>query len=271
AVYPSGSFATPLGDVQVDEKLCKSLIKASPIFESNVGAHRREHSLEVQLPFLMRIFKAPFKIVPIVMNTGDLDTAVKIGEALAKAIRGKNVLIVVSSDFSHYPPKDIARKADLTILESLKRLDPAYFRLTNTILMRRGEKNLQTMACGEAAIIAGMTAAVRLGADKAVLLEYTNSGEVRPQTAQRVVGYGAMAFVKTGEPLPESFPLAGSGKKILLKTARQAIVDAFDKKPYDSELSSNITMNMPAAVFVTLTISGGLRGCIGTTQPQMSL
>ncbi len=271
AVYPSGSFATPLGDVQVDKKLCESLLKASPLFENNIKAHLREHSLEVQLPFLIRIFKSPFKIVPIVMNTDDLDTAVKIGSALAKTIKGKNVLIVVSSDFSHYPPKDIARKTDLTILETLKRLDPAYFWLSNRILMRRGEKNLQTTACGEAAIIAGMTAAINLGADKAVLLDYANSGEIRPETGQRAVGYGAMAFVKTGKPVPESFPPARADRKLLLKTARQTLIDAFDKKPYESELSSNIMMNMPSAVFVTLTKSGKLRGCIGTTEPQMIL
>lgn len=272
AVYPSGSFATPLGDVPIDKKLCRSLLEGFPLlFEDSVTAHLMEHSLEVQLPFLIRIFKSPFKIVPIVINTDDLDTAVKIGSALAKVIKGKNVLIVVSSDFSHYPPKDIARKADLTILETLKRLDPAYFWLSSRILMRRREKNLQTTACGEAAIIAGMTAAVSLGADKAVLLDYANSGEIRPETAQRAVGYGAMAFVKTGEPVPESFPPSGADRKLLLQTARQVIVDAFDKKPYESGLSSNITMNMPSAVFVTLTKSGKLRGCIGTTEPQMIL
>lgn len=271
AVCPSGSFQTPLGKIDIDEKLAKELIAASSLFENLPQAHEREHSIEVQLPFLIRKLKTPFKILPIVMNTDDPDTAIKAGDILGNILKRKKTLIVVSSDLSHYPEKNLASVVDRTTLEALKTADPEYFWLANRILMNRREKNLECTYCGEAGLIAGLTAARVLGADKGFLIKYSNSGESPLANPENAVGYASMAFARSGKPAPAEILLTPAQKKLLLSAARKAVADKLDGKTEPSRLFPDPVLNLPAAVFVTLTESGILRGCIGTTEPRAGL
>ena len=181
-------------------------------------------------------------------------------------------MLVISSDLSHYPPRDIARRADLTFLRALERLDPEYLALTARMLVGRREAGLETAACGLAALEAGMTAAVALGADRAVLWHYANSGEIAPATEGRSVGYGVAALVNFGRPAPKGFGLNDVSRARLLKVARDSIAEGQNGQGFEpGPLADNSEMNLPAAVFVTLTREGRLRGCIGTTVPQSGL
>jgi len=271
ALIAHGSFRTPLGAVPIDEELAARLLRESSVFEERTDAHAAEHSIEVQLPFLQKRFHN-FKIVPIVMNNEDPVAMRPIGEAIARAIKGKNVLLIISSDLSHYPPRDIARRADLTLLRALERLDPDYLESTAEMLVGRREAGLETAACGLAALEAGVTAAVALGADRAVLLNYANSGEIVPATEGRAVGYGVVALVKSGRPARKAFVLDEVSRTRLLKAARESIAEGQSGQNYSfGPLMENRELNLPAAVFVTLTEEGHLRGCIGTTVPQSGL
>jgi AmmeMemoRadiSam system protein A/AmmeMemoRadiSam system protein B len=277
-----GSFRTPLGSVPIDEELAARLLRESSAFEERTDAHAAEHSIEVQLPFLQRRFQH-FKIVPVVMNNEDPAAMRPVGDAIARAIKGKNILLVISSDLSHYPPRDIARRADLTLLRALERLDPDYLALTAEMLVGRRETGLETAACGLAAIEAGVSAATALGATQAVQLHYANSGELVPATEGHAVGYGVVAFVNSGRPaggeaLPagrparKAFALDQASRTRLLEAARDSIAQELNGQRYQfGPLAENRELNLPAAVFVTLTQEGHLRGCIGTTQPQSGL
>ncbi len=276
-LFAWGSFQTPLGVVPIDQALVRRLRAASPVFSENAAAHADEHSLEVQLPFLQRRFKN-FRIVPIVINTDDVGIARKVGLAIAEAIRGRKALLVISTDLSHYPPSHTARAIDETFLRALERMDPAYLKLTGEWLMRRGEPGEATVACGESALWVAMTAARALGAKRAQLLRYTNSGDVMPESAKRAVGYAALVFVRPGRSPgaghlpPTTFKLAEGTKKQLLAAARASIADALAGKEFAFEpLQADRALNLPAAVFVTLTQGGRLRGCIGTTVPNLGL
>lgn len=267
AIYARGSFVTPLGKIPVDEVLAAELLKNASLFEDSRGIHAPEHSLETQLPFLQRVF-SDFKIVPILMNTNDPEVATKIGEAVANAATGKNALIVISSDLSHYPPKDTARKIDLTFLRALQRLDPFYLSSTYQWLMTRGEPGLETAACGFSALMAGLSAAKTLGANKATLWRYANSGELTNET-EHSVGYSAVAFTRSDNP-PADPTLNETSREFLLSAARASLSEALEKKPFAfAPLAADPAFNVPTAVFVTLWKNGKLRGCVGSTEPRL--
>ncbi|MBI4655170.1 MAG: AmmeMemoRadiSam system protein B [Elusimicrobia bacterium] len=282
AVYSKGAFETPLGQVKIDEKLAEALIKESPLFEDNAPAHAREHCLEVQLPFLQKKLKNDFRILPIVLNTENIEELVKIGELLAKHLKNKNVLFVISSDLSHYPGHNLAGKADESVLLAYSTMDPEYFWLANRILSAKNLPELATTACGEAAMTAGLAALKNLGTGGFVKLKYADSYDTNPQNAEkeRVVGYGAGVFVKGEGRKPFRLKLNAKQKEELLKLARESIRLKFEEKsPFipllqrgkEGDLSDDYVFNLPAAVFVTLTINKNLRGCIGNIQPQMTL
>ncbi len=274
AVYARGSFVTPLGKVPVDETLAAQLLKEPSLFEESREAHAPEHSLEVQLPFLQRVF-GDFKILPILTNTEDPDLARRIGEAVAKTIEGKNALIILSSDLSHYPPKETARKADLTFLRALRNLDPHFLSTTYQWLLLRKEPELKTAACGFSALMAGVAAAKALGANKASLWRYANSGELAAGAAGKdagSVGYAAVAFTRSENPGPANPPLNERPRPLLFAAARESLSDALAKKPFAfAPLSGDPAFNVPAAVFVTVRKDGALRGCVGSVEPRLGL
>ncbi|HAH06874.1 MAG TPA: hypothetical protein DCM05_10170 [Elusimicrobia bacterium] len=271
ALYDGEAFESPLGDVPLERNLIALLLKNKALFEDLPKAHLREHSIEVQLPFLLSRLEPGFKLVPIAMNTEDPSVAEKVGRTLGAALKEKKALLVVSSDLSHYPTGALARKVDRTSLLALERLDPGYFWLTNRVLMARREKDLDCTYCGEASLLAGMAAAKALGADRGVLLGYTNSAETPLGEPGRAVGYAAMAFVRSGRPASSEIRLSGAQKKALLSLVRETIALGLDGKRAPSALSEDPVLNLPSAVFVTLTENGRLRGCIGTTEARGTL
>lgn len=271
ALLASDSYETPLGKVQPDRDLAAALVKASPLFEDRPSAHLREHAVEVQLPFLQRRLKKPFKLLAATLNTGELSDLKKIGAALAAALRGKKALIVVSADFSHYPGKEAAAASDGAMALAVSSMDPGLVQLTSRIISAKNVPGLETCACGEAALEAGMEAARLLGAKSFSVLKISDSHSEKPGATgpERVVGYISGVFSKSGTAA--ALELSPEQKKYLLKEARAALLGAFEGAPAPAGLEKDPRLNLPGAAFVTLTQAGRLRGCVGTVTPALTL
>ncbi len=189
ALYPDGAFATPLGDAPIDDHGARHLA-TSAIVRSLPTAHTREHSLEMQLPFL-RTLMPQTPIVPLLMGHQTRDTIVALAEALARAFADRDALLVASTDLSHYFDARSAQALDGRVQEYLSAFDPdgllEYFEQYPE--PERG----RWVACGGGPMIAVMMAARALGARDARVLHYAHSGEVSGDY-EGVVGYVAAAF-----------------------------------------------------------------------------
>jgi len=187
AVMNEGAWRTPLGDVEVDSETANQIAHESRIIDTDESAHRFEHSIEVQLPFLQYLYGSEFKIVPICFLMQDLPSAREVGQATAKVLAGKNAVIIASSDMTHYEPQEIAAKKDRLILEAVETMDEAKF---YSII-----ETQRISACGYGPIIALITAAKILAVREAKLLCYKTSGDVIGDYSS-VVGYAAVCFTK---------------------------------------------------------------------------
>ena len=178
----SENWSTPLGDVSSDREFIKALPKK--IIDMDESAHKYEHSIEVQLPFLQHRYRE-FSIVPICMGMQDEETALDIGTELAEAVRkvNKKVVIIASSDFTHYMPDKVARENDAYYIQSILNMDISGF------YRRLYERNASV--CGYGAIAAMLAATKEMGAKKATLLKYSTSGDTTGDLAA-VVGYAGI-------------------------------------------------------------------------------
>ncbi|MDD2804629.1 MAG: AmmeMemoRadiSam system protein B [Elusimicrobiales bacterium] len=270
ALLASDFYETPLGRVQPDRQLAAALLKASPLFEDRPSAHLREHAVEVQLPFLQRKLKKPFKLLAATLNTDDPAARREIGTALAAALKGKKALIVISADFSHYPGEADAAASDGALRLALEAMDPDLFRTAAAFMAEKGVPGLETCACGGAAVEAGLTAARLLGAKSFRTLAVSDSGAESPRAGtDSVVGYISGLFLKAGRPL--ALALAAGQKDRLLKEARSALERSFSGERQPAGLAADPRLNLPGAAFVTLTKGGALRGCVGTVVPALTL
>jgi AmmeMemoRadiSam system protein B len=159
-------------------------MSASPIIIEHPAAHEREHSLEMQLPFVRRLLPDA-SIVPLVVGHQTPEVATELGRALADALRGSNAVLIASSDLSHYRDAPTAHMLDSRVVEAVERFDPDALQ---AVLTRNPEH-----ACGGGPMVAVMRAARALGARDAVVLEYADSGDVSGDKSS-VVGYLAAAF-----------------------------------------------------------------------------
>jgi AmmeMemoRadiSam system protein B len=187
AIMNEGVWRTPLGDVEVDSETAGQIVKESRIIDVDDVAHRYEHSIEVQLPFLQYLFGSKFKIVPICFLMQDLRSSVEVGQATAKVLAEKNAVIIASSDMTHYEPHRVAERKDKTALQAVLEMDEVKF---YSIIEEH-----QVSACGYGPIVALITAVKALGAKEAKLLCYKTSGDVSGDYSA-VVGYAAVQFTK---------------------------------------------------------------------------
>jgi len=184
SVMEHGVWETPIGEVKINEALTAAIIASSNLFKHDNAAHAMEHSLEVQLPFLIKANKN-VSIAPITIMTAKLFECETMGRAIAQVIKdfGKDVLIAVSTDMNHYESVDITRKKDAKAIERALALDPkGLLEVTN--------KEDITM-CGVLPAVVGLFAAIELGARQASLVKYATSAEAGAGTAQ-VVGYAGI-------------------------------------------------------------------------------
>ena len=210
SIYLKGGFETPLGVVPVDEELAARIAKASG-FSYVAEAHAKEHSVEVQVPFIQRALPGA-KIVPIVVGYPTRRNVHSLADGLAEAVRNKKVLIVASTDLSHYLPKAEANSVDAKTISLVQNIN------ADTLITRceRGEN----IMCGGGGVAAMLIALKKAGQPQVEILRYSDSSESTGDEGQ-VVGYLAAA-VTVGQPAPE-FSLSADEKKELIRLARQAV------------------------------------------------
>jgi hypothetical protein len=272
SVYDGAAYTTPLGQVPVDRAFAAKLAAMSKSIRLSGLGHtptpdKPEHALEDQLPFLQRVL-GQFQLVPIVMGDQSYENCRALGLALAKLIQGTNTLIVASSDLSHYHPYDQAEVIDHKTLNAIEEWD--------YLSMARNFESQIWEACGGGPIIAAMIASERLGASQAKVLDYANSGDTPGGDKTRVVGYGAVAFVKPQARAGSAeapFSLSQRAKDELLKIARNSVETAVrDHKQYEYSPPMGLeALEQERGAFVTLNEHGQLRGCIGYVAPVKPL
>ena len=279
------AYNTPLGNVKVDAELGRQIIASNSVFTYEERAHSKEHCLEVQLPLLQYRFKEMPPIVPIVIATQNWQKLEQIAEALQPYFNEKN-LFVISSDFSHYPSYKDAQQVDGATGEAIMTGSVLKFVEALEKNENLGIRNLDTSACGEAAIAVLLMMTEDSKGIQIHHVRYCNSGDSQYGGHDRVVGYHAFAFTReekgarvptvpafeeekpsTSEKAPTvaeepGFTLTDADKAALKEIARESIRLSFFGRNYKPENLSP-TLKQKCGAFVSLHKHGRLRGCIG--------
>jgi AmmeMemoRadiSam system protein B len=179
SVFPGEMYETPLGRVPIDPALRRDILAASSIVHPMESGHREEHAIEVQLPFLQYAL-GTFSFLPLVVGQQTREACLSLGEALAQVTREKNVLLVASTDLSHYHPSTVARRLDQVAAEDIRSFDPE--RLMDDLEEGAAE------ACGGGPAVAVMKACRLLGASRMEIVDQCNSGDITGEH-DAVVGY----------------------------------------------------------------------------------
>jgi AmmeMemoRadiSam system protein B/AmmeMemoRadiSam system protein A len=259
AIWPEGGFRTPLGVARVDAELAAAIAKASGA-RYLPEAFAEEHSVEVQVPFVQRALPGA-AIVPIVMGRQTRTTVRALASALGKTCLDKDVLVVASTDLSHYLPKDQAQATDAETAALIRGLK------TET-LIRKAEAGENVM-CGGGPVATVLLLAEKAGRPQVRVLARTDSSS----SGGPVVGYLAAAlFAGTGDgPAPQTHTLSAEERTALLRLARTAVAEFLAKGAEIEDRSGLAKLREPRGVFVTLTRNGQLRGCIGFIAPVFPL
>lgn len=267
SIYPQGGFRTPLGVVPIDAEFSKKLMERRKEIKLIPEAHAQEHSLEIQLPFLQTVLKS-FKLVPIVMEPyWSWETCQAVASGIAEIAKGRKVLLVASSDLSHFHPYDQAVELDKIVLNHMERFDPEG--------LSRDLKGNRAEACGGGPILSIMLAAKALGANKGKVLKYLNSGDVTGDRS-RVVGYAAGVFYKMAggaEKMKDEIKKVGvdlglndQEKKVLHDIAKSVVENRAKGKPAPEFKVDAAILKENRGAFVTIKRRGQLRGCIGNIE-----
>ncbi|RLE55762.1 MAG: hypothetical protein DRJ26_00335 [Candidatus Methanomethylicota archaeon] len=186
SIMTSGRWRTPLGDVEVDSDLAESILKYAEVVEEDFYAHLSEHSIEVQLPFLQYLY-GEVKFVPICMMLQNYDVASKVGQAIARAAADRDVVVIASTDFTHYEPQQIALENDEAVIRRILELDPEG--------VFEGVYRRNVSMCGPGPVVSMLVACRQLGASRALKLKYATSGDITGDYIA-VVGYASIAIYR---------------------------------------------------------------------------
>jgi AmmeMemoRadiSam system protein B len=186
SIWGAGAWETPLGNAPIDEELARSIFEASDLIDMDETAHLREHSIEVQLPFLQHIY-GEIRFVPICMGFQDLETSRRVGRAIVDASTGRNILILASTDLTHMETKSSAAVKDRGVIDRIVSMDEAA--LISWVRSQR------VTMCGYGPVSAALVASKLMGATKAELLSYSTSGDITGDTSA-VVGYAAAKMTR---------------------------------------------------------------------------
>lgn len=196
-VAAHSAYSTPLGEIAVDKE---SLLELDVVLKSELGfgltpiARDREHSLEIELPFLQRALTGGFSLIPVMIRGQEPAVARGLGLALAQVLKDKNALLVASTDLSHFYDQQTANRLDAEMLKRFESFQPEK--------IFEAERTGKGFACGHAAVAAVLHAARELGADRVQVLHYATSGDVTGDFSQ-VVGYGAAVVLKPATQPPQ--------------------------------------------------------------------
>ena len=266
SIYPGGGFSTPLGTARIDSALARAIGKAGgftyvPEAYFVPGAAVQEHSVEVQVPFIQKALPNA-KIVAIVMGYQTKPTIQALASSLEKACAGKNVLVVASTDLSHFLPKARAAAVDgntISLIQSAK---------TETLLrMIEAGDNIM---CGGGPVVAALLYAEKAGPARVEVLRHSDSSD-SGGPADQVVGYLAAAVVSAKERPSEGFTLTADERRELLRLARSAVTEYVARQTVIADPTENPKLLSAKGVFVTLKKRGELRGCIGFIEPVAPL
>ncbi len=254
SVYVKGSMKTPLGNIKINGKTAKSLINEKADVNFYPDAFDKEHSLEVQLPFLQQTLK-DFKIVPILIGSPTKASFEHLTEKLAELLnKNEKTIIIASTDLSHYHDYETAVKMDHKIIDAIERMS-----------IKEVERYLisgECEMCGMYPVILTMNVARKTGATNGLLFKYANSGDVT-NDRRRVVGYSAIGLYKSTLTKREKEELLSLAKNTIVNYVMHSSISTLDIN--DKRLKAN------AATFVTINKNGRLRGCIGNIHPFMPL
>jgi len=249
SIMTKGTWSTPLGKVKIDSELANRIMAKSKYVQEDITAHQFEHSLEVQIPFL-QYFKSDIKIVPIVLGPATGSVHKQLGRDIARAVKDMNrdVIIIASSDMTHYEPQKSAKEKDNQAIAAILELDE------DKLLARI--KELDITMCGYAPTVSLISAAKELGAKEAELVRYQTSGDTTGDYSA-VVGYAGIIIKRA-----ELHPLVNLARE----TVETYIKDGKINKP--QKLTPE--MKEKAGVFVSIHKHDQLRGCIGTFEPTQN-
>lgn len=269
SVWREGGYQTPLGVLNVDEDIARELIASDDLFVYDPAAFEREHALEVELPFIQEAISKDVKIVPVIMGQSDFSTCQKVADSLNKIIGDRDdILVVVSSDMSHFHHDNDARVMDGKTLKLVENLDAKRF------WKQCAARDLEM--CGFVPVTTAMLLAKMRGLEVDVLV-YGNSGDVTGDK-RSVVGYTSIVFFKKKSEEKISIPekdgaatLSVDQKRRLLDIAKQTIDLYVREKKILEVKEEDPRLNDIEGAFVTIHKHGQLRGCIGNIIGQQPL
>jgi AmmeMemoRadiSam system protein B/AmmeMemoRadiSam system protein A len=254
AVYTSGIMKTPLGGIRINEQIARSLVDEKAHVTANPAAFKNEYSIEVQLPFLQAALK-DFTIVPILIGQPSRDCFDSLTRGLTAVLgKNQNVILIASTDLSHYHSYEKAKKLDSRVADAVTRMS-----------LEDLERKLHTgecEMCGGYPVLFTMSVARRLGATNGVVYKYSNSGDIMSDKS-RVVGYAAMGLYQT--------QLTAEERKELLALAKRSIESQVKFGRTREYRLRNARLAANGATFVTISRNNDLRGCIGNIDPVMPL
>lgn len=270
SVYPGDAYVTPFGPCKVDKQLSKLIASQNPNVRFSMEGHSwknvtPEHSIEVQIPFVQKVLPSA-QIVPIVMGSQDDQLIHSLSYAIIKAITSANrendVLLIASSDLSHYHGYKSAYSIDSKFLQAFSQYD--YFKLASELHSRDVE------ACGGGPIITIMTVCESLGANKALSMFYATSGDspYAPKGREQVVGYFSGALLSIPHYKPHLLPvLTESDKEEIINLVKENVEKTIkNEKPEAIEyqlIPKSLSQQYP--VFITIETEDELRACMGHT------
>ncbi len=264
AVFPSGNWATPLGNVPIDQELAARIVNGTDII-FDTQAHKNEHSIEMVVLFLKEAL-ADFELVPIMLGAPKADTTERLAYKLA-GVMDEDTLIVVSTDLSHYPTWEVANEVDRKTINGVlsgevKKLDHA-----SAFNYAKKYPDLSTSACGFQPLRVSMRVAEILNLGKFTEIDYTNSGDITGNK-ERVVGYAALGVWSTSLQKPV---LDKEAREETIKLARDTLDEYYrtNLKMYYEPKSE--VLKKPIGAFVSMYKSDSLRGSIGRFDPDIPL
>ncbi|MDD3905669.1 MAG: AmmeMemoRadiSam system protein B [Candidatus Omnitrophica bacterium] len=269
SVYAKGGWSTPLGDIAIDEKLAAQIVSKNKRLRFEPGLFDEENSVEMQMPFIELAFKGA-RVVPVAFGTQDYGDAEILADALATVLKDRNdVLIVASTDLSHFHPYQDANAIDKNLIKILEEMKAR--KLYDAAIM--GECEL----CGMMPVTATLLTAEKLGVGDIEVLKYANSGDTFGDKKQ-VVGYLSAAIYKkgtrdtdNGQRQAGKTMLNDAQRKRLLQIARESIIGYVKNGKRMEFAEDDPVLNKEMGAFVTLHEGGQLRGCIGNMSGQGAL
>lgn len=261
ALMGEEDFNMPLGVVKVDREVCENLIASDVLFKNLPDAHAPEHSLEVQLPFLQIALGTEFKVIPLLIGQVSPENCAHIAKLLVPLV-DENTLFVVSSDLSHYPSSDDARRVDAETIESMISGNPDHYMEVRAAVKAEHIPNLETSCCGWTAVLTFLYLIREFGEVEMHKIHYSNSGDSVYGDTERVVGYvGIEALLKesVGDRLKRE------ERAQLLHVAYEAIFEKLKRgrSPLPSDSGFSGMLLEPLGAFVSVYVKDKLRGCIG--------